>query len=888
MSTPPLRSDPSAVPPGGERDTDSLRELPLKIASRAESVSPARWREFLTEHRARLREQYAARPDPARLLKSLSHLIDQVLTSAAREIGLPPEVSLLAVGGYGRRELFPYSDIDLLVLLEQVPDSELAPVLERYITYLWDIGLEVGHSVRTLDECLSEARKDITVETTLLEARLIDGSAGLVHDFQHALAQMLNGAAFMEGKLLEQQQRHLRFHDATYNLEPNLKENPGGMRDLQTILWISRALGLGSSWQSLLSSGLLTTEEARAIRQAERLLRDLRIRLHFLARRREDRLLFDYQAALAQELGFNPRGTRSAAEILMQHYYRAAKRVGLLNKIILLDLKNRGHPEGDTAPQPINTRFAIRRGLLEANTPDLFEREPSAMLEAFLLLQQQTSVVDMSAQTLRSLIRATVKIDAAFRRDPHNQQLFMAILRAPRGQTTVLRRMNQYGVLGRYIPAFGRIVGQMQHDLFHVYTVDEHILFVVRNLRRFTLSEFAHEYPLCSRLIHNFERSEVLYLAGLFHDIAKGRGGDHSTLGAVDARKFCREHGVSVADAELVAWLVSQHLMMSATAQKQDLSDPDIIAAFAAKVGDMRRLTALYLLTVADIRGTSPKVWNAWKGKLLEDLFRATQRLLTDGAAPIDQQMEVRKEEARKLLRQATVAEEAQTLFWRVLDDSYFLRHTVREIAWHTRHLHNVTHTTRPVVHARSAPEGEGIQVMIYTPDRDDLFARICAFFERINYTIVDAKIYTTPHRYALDTFLVLDVGDSAQHYRDLLSYIEYELTQRLSDDTPPEPPKQGRVSRQLKHFPLQTQVSIVPDEKGQYHVLSVTAGDRPGLLSRIAQVLLKHGVHLHTAKINTLGERAEDAFLVRADDDRLLNQKTVLKIETDLLQAIN
>ena len=290
---------------------------------------------------------------------------------------------------------------------------------------------------------------------------------------------------------------------------------------------------------------------------------------------------------------------------------------------------------------------------------------------------------------------------------------------------------------------------------------------------------------------------------------------------------------------------------------------------------------------MADIRGTSPKVWNAWKGKLLEDLFRATQRLLTGGAAPIDQQMEVRKEEARKLLRQATVPEEAQSSFWQALGDSYFLRHTVSEIAWHTRHLYEVTDSARAVVHARSAPGSEGIQVMIYTPDHDDLFARICAFFERINYTIVDAKIYTTPHRYALDTFLVLDVGDSAQHYRDLLSYIEHELMQRLSDETPPEAPMQGRVSRQLKHFPLQTRVSIVPDEKGQYHLLSVTAGDRPGLLSRIAQVLLKHGVHLHTAKINTLGERAEDAFLVRADDDRLLNQKTVLKIETDLLQAL-
>ena len=447
--------------------------------------------------------------------------------------------------------------------------------------------------------------------------------------------------------------------------------------------------------------------------------------------------------------------------------------------------------------------------------------------------------------------------------------------------------MNQYGVLGAYIPAFGRIVGQMQHDLFHVYTVDIHILAVVRNLRRFTLSEFEHEYPLCSRLIDNFERPEVLYLAGLFHDIAKGRGGDHSTLGAVDARKFCRQHGLDKKDAALVAWLVTQHLMMSATAQKQDLSDPEIIAAFAAKVGDMRHLTALYMLTVADIRGTSPTVWNTWKGKLLENLFLATRRLLTDGILPLDQQMEARQAEALKMLRHETVPEEAHQLFWHSVDDHYFLRHTVQEIAWHTRHLYRILQAERPVVRARSAPNGEGIQVLIYTLDRDDLFAHICSFFERINYNIVEAKIYTTPHHYALNTFLVLDIGHTAQHFRDLLSFIEFELTQQLSENKPPVAPLQGRISRQLKHFPITPRIRIVADEKDQYHVLNVTAGDQPGLLSRIAQTLLKHGVHVHTAKINTLGERVEDTFLIRADEDRLSNTKTVLKIETDLLQEL-
>ena len=859
--------------------------MPEILAQRA-ALDPARWRKALSEHRTHLQSQYLARPDPAALLKSLSRHIDEVLTAAAHEVGLPESVALLAGGGYGRRELFPYSDIDLLVLLEHEPDPQLVIRLERFIAYLWDIGLEVGHSVRTIEQCISEAHKDITVETNLLETRCITGNRQLFQTFRQAHTLARHGSTFLESKLLEQHQRHLRFHDATYNLEPNIKESPGGLRDLQNVLWISRALGLGDTWADLQHSGLLTAQEVREIRRAERVLRDLRIRLHFLARRREDRLLFDYQTALSEALGIPARSARTGAEILMQHYYRSAKHIGLMNKILLLDIKTRNHPQIGK-PQKINANFWVRQGLLEVRTPDVFERDPGAIFEAFYLLHQHTSVQDISANTLRLLVAATPHINAQFRRDVRNREQFMALVRAPRGLTHTLRRMNQYGVLGRYIPAFGRIVGQMQHDLFHVYTVDEHILFVVRNLRRFALSEFEHEYPLCSRLIHNFERPEVLYLAGLFHDVAKGRGGDHSSLGAVDARKFCREHGLNAEDANLVGWLVSQHLMMSATAQKQDLSDPAIITAFAAKVGHMRQLTALYLLTVADIRGTSPTVWNAWKGKLLEDLFRATRRLLTDGAVPIDQQMELRKAKSLQLLRQEAVSEDAHTLFWRNLDDSYFLRHMVQEIAWHTRHLYHTQQTERPIVRARIAPNGEGIQVMIYTPDRDDLFAQICGFFERVNYTIVEAKIYTTPYHYALDTFLVLDIGNTAQHYRDLLSFIEFELTQQLSEDKPPTPPMQGRISRHLKHFPITPQIAIAPDEKGQYHVLSITAGDRPGLLSRIAQILLKHGVHLHTAKINTLGERAEDTFLIRADDNRLSNTKIILAIETDLLQAL-
>ena len=514
----------------------------------------------------------------------------------------------------------------------------------------------------------------------------------------------------------------------------------------------------------------------------------------------------------------------------------------------------------------------------------LFEREPHAILESFLLLQQHAELKGMTAPTLRALWRARRRIDGAFRADPVNRATFLEILKQPRGLVHELRRMNQYGILGRYLTAFGKIVGQMQHDLFHVYTVDQHILMVVRNLRRFTMVEFAHEYPLCSRLAANFERYWLLYVAAIFHDIAKGRGGDHSRLGRIDARRFARAHGLPPEDVALVEFLVEHHLTMSSVAQKRDLSDPDVIREFAGVVGTERRLVALYLLTVADIRGTSPKVWNAWKGKLLEDLFRLTRRILRGASVGYDQDVQAKQAEALRLLRLYALSDTAGEALWRELDVAYFLRHEPQEIAWQTRTLHYRVNTDRPVVKARLSPIGEGLQVMIYAKDEADLFARICGYFESINYSIVDAKIHTTRHGYALDTFLVLGTGTS-HHYRDMMGLIEHELAERLERRTPLAPPARGRVSRQLKHFPITPEVHIRPDEKGQYSLVSITAGDRPGLLYGIARVFNQYHVDLHTAKIVTLGERAEDVFVVSGE--ALAKPKTVLQLEQELLAAL-
>ena len=589
------------------------------------------------------------------LLRKLSQLADQLLQALARRAGLPAEMALVAVGGYGRAQLFPHSDVDVLLLLPDAADmadgSPLRAQIEGFIGSCWDAGLEIGSSVRTVQECLNESARDVTVQTSLLEARLIDGHAELFEVFRTRYAQQMDPRAFLVAKTLEMRQRHNKYENTPYSLEPNCKESPGGLRDLQMILWVARAAGLGSTWKALAASGLATPFEVRQLERNEALLSLIRARLHVIAGRHEDRLVFDLQTAVAESFGYrstSPDGKRlamRASETLMRRYYWAAKAVSQLSQILRMNIEERLSPSTHERT-PINPRFYEKAGLIDVASDDLYEEQPLAVLETFLLYETTVGVKDLSARTLRALYNARGVMDAKFRSNPINRSLFMQILQQPSGITHAMRLMNQTSVLGRYLWPFRRIVGQMQHDLFHVYTVDQHILMVLRNVRRFFMAEHAHEYPFCSQLAGGWDKPWLLYLAALFHDIGKGRGGDHSVIGAEEVRRFCRQHGVKRVDAQLVEFLVREHLTMSQVAQKQDLSDPDVINAFAQRVGNERYLTALYLLTVADIRGTSPKVWNAWKGKLLEDLYRATLRVLGGRAPDAAAVIEARKREA--------------------------------------------------------------------------------------------------------------------------------------------------------------------------------------------------------------------------------------------------
>ena len=833
------------------------------------------------------------------LLANRAHVIDEALHELWITLDLPASATLVAVGGYGRGALYPASDIDLLILQPEaeslandLPDEAISLAnqttlynekISTFVGMLWDIGLDIGHSVRTITECLSESAQDITIQTSLLEARYLVGNAALFARFEERFRQALDPVAFFKAKQLEQAERYAKYHDTPYSLEPNCKESPGGLRDLQVIHWVARAANLGDSWQSLVHAGLITHLEARQFERCERRLRELRIHLHLLAHRREDRLLFDYQEKLADTLGMHATSAKRASEVLMQHYYKTAKMVTQLNTLTLQALDDYLLPKQVRAQIVINQHFQTVRDRLDVRHENTFEDAPHTLLECFLIQMQRGEIKGMTPRTLRALWRARHLVNAKFRADPANRAMFIQLFQQPH-LIHALRRMNQFDILGRYLPAFGRIVGQMQHDLFHVYTVDQHILQVMRNLRRFVMPEFAHEYPFCSRLIAGFDRHWLLYLAALFHDIAKGRGGDHSALGVSDARQFCQEHNLTEEDTELVAFLVAEHLTMSQVAQKQDLSDPQVIARFAQRTGNLRRLTALYLLTVADVRGTSPKVWNAWKGKLLEDLYRMTAKLIAGDTIPQLAGVAEKQEDARSALRYYGLRKGIELPLWEQLDISYFMRHPAEDIAWHTRHLYHCSDSPEPVVRAHLNPSGEGLQVMVYCPDQPQLFARLCGFFAVLGYSILDARIHTTRHGYALDSFIIFTPSEDIA-YRDMIGLIEHDLTKQLTQRPAIPAVPTGRLSRMVKHFPLTPTCEIRPDERGDHFLMNICAVDRPGLLYTIARIFDDHQVRLHTAKIGTLGERVEDVFLLSGKE--LTQTGTLVKLEQDLLAAL-
>ena len=828
------------------------------------------------------------------LVHERAAVIDEVLIGLWRQHVTAPGAALIAVGGYGRGELHPYSDVDVMLLLPDDFAKDDEEGLTTFVTALWDIGLEIGHSVRTVAQCLEEASADLTVATTLMEARLLAGPTALFDEMRRVTSaeNIWPSTEFFREKRKEQIARHHRYHDTAYNLEPNVKGSPGGLRDIQMIGWVAKRHFGVTSLAELVDHHFLSRGQLKRLEDGQAFLWRIRFGLHILTGRREDRLLFDHQIRLAEMFGYEDATYTLAVEQLMQRYYRTVMDLSRLNEMLLQLFEEAILMDPDAPPQPLNDRFQLKNGFLQTVNDRVFLNEPSALLELFLILQQNPDIRGVSAYTVGLVRRNLRLIDDEFRQNPRNHRLFLSILRAPNGVTHALRRMNLYGVLGLYIPAFGRIVGRMQYDLFHAYTVDEHTLFVVSNLRRFALSRFDDEFPHCSEIMQSLEQPEIAYLSGLFHDIAKGRGGDHSELGAVDARAFCLEHGLSKYEAGIVAWLVKNHLALSMTAQKKDIGDPEVINEFAAMVGDPLHLDYLYVLTVADVRGTDPKLWNSWKAQLFHDLYELTRRALRRGLGnPIDRDQLILEKttKARELLHANGVDDEHIDAVWELMNSNYFLRHRSAEIAWHTEWLADSdTASEVGLVDVRRRENGDGVQAALYTPRSKRTFAHATAVLDELGMTIIDARIVPLEKGYSIASFVFMELDDRVEIDESRMNKIRRSLTRVLTayDDNVASVTRS--VPRQARMFKTPTSIEFSPGTSSNNTVMELVAADRPGLLSTVGKVFIEQGIDIETAKIVTIGEKAEDVFYVCDESGEALDQQALDRLHDALLDRLD
>lgn len=829
--------------------------------------------------------------DTDAFLKRHTELLDQAVHSLSASLSYAAQqgAAVLAIGGYGRKELYPFSDIDVLVLLDEESraNPEVVKEVEAFVQSLWEIGLPVGATVRTLKEALDEAAKDLSTATTYLETRLIRGNPILANRLVFLFKSTLDPVHFFRDKMLEKERRHQKMEDTPYALEPSVKDSPGGLRDIQLYLWCAKAAGLAQNYDDMSYAGILTSHENAALSASFSFASTIRTGIHVLTRRHEDRLRFDLQEDLAELLGITGTSTLRASEVLMKKYYVNAKGVTQLSALQEETLADIFLMEKRIVDRtPIDELFCARGEAIDIRELDEYGRHPDALLKTFLAYAQHRELKRMTTEMLRGLWYASFNIKDDFRDDPVNKQTFLEIIKLKHGAYHALKLMNMWGILGRFLPSFEHIVGQMQHDLYHIFTVDQHTLRVVRNVRRFGRSEFAHEYPKCSAVYSTLSKPWLLTLAALFHDIGKGLGGSHEVVGAEIAMKECLNLGIEKEDAEFVSFLVREHLTLSQTAQKSDISDPDVVRAFKEKVGSLERLSALYLLTVADIRATSPKVWSPWKAQLLEALYERTRDAFRGVAMDTEAAHKRKKADALALLSEVE-AQSAQEL-WKELDLVYFMRQSADEIAWHAKELVGRTRTESPLIRVRSGETDGSIEVLIYMKDRSELFSRAVSGFGKAGLSVLDARIHTSSAGYALDTFML---SDPFQKHQDEYARrkLEEKLTKTMiSTDPLADSAALKSLSRRSKSFPTRPSVSIVPTGEGASKtkaLLNIVATDRIGLLYSISRVLAKFGIGIETARIATLGERAEDVFLINGIAN--LDDKALLSLESALVEAL-
>lgn len=840
------------------------------------------YRNALQQGQAYLKQQFEDQADVITLVQQRAVFIDEVLQDLWRHhIAADIPISLVAVGGYGRGELHPYSDIDLLILLDESISKQPPAELSVFLTELWDVGLEIGHSVRTIQECRQQAEDDITIATTLLETRLLCGNNSLYLALQQLTIshKTWDTQRFYQAKKHEQLQRHLKYNDSANNLEPNIKGSPGGLRDLQVISWVAQQHFGVTDLKGLNQKGFIENSEYYRLDKAQRFLWRVRFSLHLVANRKQEKLLIDHQREVAKQLGYQETDNRLAVEIFMKDYYRCARSVSQMNEL-LLQLFEENIILANKTPhiELINQRFQTSNGYLETINSGIFAFYPYAMLEVFLILQQHPEIKGIRADTIRQLHAHRHLIDKRFRDNIKNRNLFMEIIRQPKGAADELRHMNKLGILGAYLPVFGDIVGQMQHDLFHVYTVDEHTLFLVRNLQRFSCPEYSEEFPLCSEIYQQLAKPELLFIAGLFHDIAKGRGGSHSELGAIDAATFCTQHGLNEVDTDIVTFLVRQHLVMSTTAQKFDIHDPEVIKTFGKKMLTVERLNYLYLLTVADIRATNNDLWNSWRDSLLKQLYYTTKQWFVDHedmAKDTTEKSQRQQQAALTSLIKQSFSRQQITDLWQYYEPDYFLRHTVDEICWQSAYqLQNPTATT--LINCRNYDKENILELFIYTQDRPRLFAAITACLEQLQLDVLDAKINITSNGYTLNTYIVNGLN---QRQTDIIRALEKQLdnVDKIKSYTPTT-----NTPRKMKLFKTIPRIQFQTNKQQKHTMMDLKTHDRPGLLSSVAQAFLQQDIQLRTAKFVTLGDQVEDVFFISTLAGEPLNA-----VEQDNLQQL-
>lgn len=832
------------------------------------------------------------------IIRTRSNLIDEALSFLWKHAGLDTsELGLFAVGGYGRCEMMPYSDVDIMILSEESLTKEQEELVTRFISSLWDVGnFKPGISVRSIQDCFEQAMSDLTVATSLIESRQIIGHTQLAKWPRKIVSQTWTDKTFFDAKMDEQSKRYAQHNNTESNLEPDIKNAPGGLRDINQIGWIAKRHFRVNRIYDLVHLGFISEFELAVLEEAENFLWEIRHYLHRLTKRDENRLLFDYQRDIAAKFGYHKvegEHLNYPIEQFMKRYYRAAQQVSTLNEMLLAYFNESvitpRLPNYERHIEEINENFKLVDGKLAVQHHKIFSEKPSAILELFFILANHPEIEGVRARTLRLLTLAAKRIDQDYRDQPAHKALFMAIIRSPYRLYETLLAMKRYGVLGNYIPAFGQIMGLMQYDLFHIYTVDAHTLLLIRNLNRFKEPEFAKDYTVVSSVFQRLARRDIVFLAALFHDIAKGRGGDHSELGANDAIEFCRSHGYSERECNLVAWLIQNHLLMSMTAQKKDISDPDVVKDFAEKLGDMEHLDYLYTLTVADINATNPKLWNTWRASLMRQLYTHARDVVRTGLGrPVDYKMliEDTKFAASELLVNDYPLDAVEKV-WQELGDEYFLKETANEVAWHTRAILDHGDNSEPLVLMRAHRKAaqDAVQIFIYTQDQPNLFATTVAVLDRMNLDVQDARIITATKAFSLDTYIVLDRFGTLLTDSEREMTVKNALTHALTDSANYPGLMQRRIPRQLRHFDIENTVSVTLNEALQQNMVEISTLDHPGLLAKIGGLFMMQGLDIHSARIATLGERAEDIFFVTQKNGLPMNDQEVQTF-TELLKS--